>query len=246
MARTLGNSAAVPAISAGSAAVAAPPHAVRATRPGWRDPRLWIGIAIVAACIVAGVRILGTADDTVAVWAVKADAGAGAVLGRADLEVHRVRFAAAQDLAGYYRADDALPPRLALTRGVGGGELLPRSAIASGAASDIVQVPLAVDPAQVPPAVRSGSVVDVYVVGAPGTTPAKDTAAAAGGAPVAATPALSAVTVVAAPRNDDVFGGDAAKRQLTLAVPEKRAQEFFALIGASDDPTVTVVLRPAG
>lgn len=241
MARTLGNNAALSAtstspVSTPAAGVAAPSPAVRVSRPGWRDPRLWVGIAIVAACIVAGARLLGSADDTVAVWAMKADAGTGAVLSRSDLEPHRVHFAAAGDLAGYFRADAALPDQLALTRGVGGGELLPRSAVATATASDEVQVPLAVDPAQVPPAVRSGSIVDVYVVGGPGSTGGNGDAA----------PALSAVTVVAAPGVDDAFGGSQTKRQLTLAVPERRVQSFFGLIGGLDDPTITVVLRPAG
>lgn len=274
MARTLGNSTTSSvALSGGSdhAVLSSPPPAVRANRPGWRDPRLWVGIAIVAACIVAGARLLGSADDTVAVWGVRSDAGAGAVLDRSDLEVHHVHFASADDLAGYLRADAALPDQLSLTRGVGGGELLPRAAVASGTPSDTVQLPLSVDPGQVPPTVRSGSVVDVYVVGpgagshlgsgdstagddAAGDSTADDGTAGdstAGGSrasrdPGAAEPALSAVTVVTAPTGDDVFGAGETKRQLTLAVPERRAQEFFGLLGDVDDPTVTVVLRPAG
>jgi hypothetical protein len=211
---------------------AAPP-AVRAARPGWRDPRLWLGVAIVAGCVVAGARVLGSADDTVAVWAVSADEGSGAVLTRADLVVHRVRFGSAADLADYYRADGALPDRLELVRGVGQGELLPRSAVGT-APSGLVQVPLAVDPAQVPPGVGTGSVVDVYVVGS-----AADSADSAG----AVSPALDAVTVVAAPRPDEVFGSGQTRRQLTVAVPEKQAQAFFGLLAQADDPALTVVLR---
>jgi hypothetical protein len=238
---------ALPAGSAGSASITAPPQAARTSRPGWRDPRLWIGIAIVAACVVIGARVLGSADDTVAVWAVRADAGAGAVLSRADLEVHRVHFAADEDLAGYLAAADPLPDQLPLARPVGGGELLPRSALATGAPTDTVQLPLAVDPAQVPPAVRAGSVVDVYVVGdAAGTSSGTGTGADATSGESLATPALSAVTVVAAPGIDEVFGSGQTQRQLTLAVPERRAQAFFGLISRLSDPTITVVLRPAG
>ena len=43
--------------------------------PGWRDPRLWIGIAIVAVSVVAGARLLAAADDSVTVWAAAADLG---------------------------------------------------------------------------------------------------------------------------------------------------------------------------
>lgn len=244
MARTLGSSVALPAASAGGVGGAAPPQAIRTSRPGWRDPRLWIGIAIVAACVVVGARVLGAADETVGVWALRADAGTGAVLSRSDLEVHQVRFATGQDLAGYLRADDPLPGQLPLTRPVGGGELLPRAAIAAEAPTDTVQLPLAVDPAQVPPAVRSGSVVDVYLVGREVGTGAGSTSGALGTGP--ATPALSAVTVVSAPSADEVFGSGQTHRQLTLAVSEKRAQAFFGLLGGLTDPTITVVLRPAG
>ncbi|MBW6551905.1 hypothetical protein MMA91_24640, partial [Salmonella enterica] len=55
----------------------APPPAVRASTPGWRDPRLWVGVAIVAVSVVGGARLLASADDTVAVYGVVTDMGAG-------------------------------------------------------------------------------------------------------------------------------------------------------------------------
>jgi hypothetical protein len=42
--------------------------ALRVRRPGWRDPRLWIGVVLVAGSVVAGARLLAAADDTVQVW----------------------------------------------------------------------------------------------------------------------------------------------------------------------------------
>jgi hypothetical protein len=39
------------------------PPATRATTPGWRDPRMWVGIAIVAASVVIGALVLGASDD---------------------------------------------------------------------------------------------------------------------------------------------------------------------------------------
>ena len=42
---------------------------MRGHRPAWRDPRLWIGVVLVAASVVAGARLLAAADDTVQVWA---------------------------------------------------------------------------------------------------------------------------------------------------------------------------------
>src|SRR5690242_3116816 len=95
VARTLGPSLGTSVtLPAGSAGTGTPTQAARTRRPGWRDPRLWVGVAIVAACVAIGARVLGSADETVGVWAVRADAGTGAILSRDDLEVRRVHFAA--------------------------------------------------------------------------------------------------------------------------------------------------------
>ncbi len=58
--------------------VAAVPRATRSRRPGWRNPRLLLGIVLVAGSVVLGARLLAAADDTVAVWAVAADLPTGA------------------------------------------------------------------------------------------------------------------------------------------------------------------------
>ena len=60
-------------------------RAVRHQRPGWRDPRILVGVVIVAASVLAGVKILTAADDTVAVWAVRSDlpSGSRVEIGRA-------------------------------------------------------------------------------------------------------------------------------------------------------------------
>ena len=220
----------------GSATLLGAPPAQRASRPGWRDPRLWVGAAIVAASVVAGARILGAADDTVAVWAAESDLGAGTPLAVDDLVSRRVRFADGDDLDGYLRADRPLPDGQ-LLRAVGGGELVPRAAVGSAAESGTVQLPLAVDPEQVPPSVGAGAVVDVYVIG-PGTT----AQSAAGGRAQQAEPALAGASVVEAPRPDETFA-TSGRQQLVLAVPEDDARRFFALLGATEQATVTVVRR---
>jgi hypothetical protein len=218
--------------------VAAPPAAQRVQRAGWRDPRLWVGVAIVAVSVVAGARLMASADDTVPVWVAADDLAAGAPVTPADLERHRVRFADGDDLDGYYRASEP-PPAGVLLRGVGDGELLPRTAVGPAAQRDTVQVPLAVDPQQVPPSVGRGSVVDVYVLGGPsGRTDGASGVAGSG----SAEPALAGVSVVDAPDVEDSFVVS-GKRELVLAVPEEQAQRFFGLIDAADTPTVTVVRR---
>ena len=208
----------------GAASPTAPP-AVRASRPGWRDPRLWIGVALVAVCIIVGARIVGSADDTVAVWAVRADESAGATLSPEDLVSRRVRFADGDDLAAYFRVDEELPGRLALIRGVGEGELLPRSAIGESGSSGLLQVPLTVDAGRVPPSVREGSVIDVYVAGA----------ARRG-------PILRRVSVVSVVQPEDSLS-ETGEEQLTVAAAEREARAYFDLTGGLDDPVLTIVRR---
>lgn len=213
--------------AAAPAATAAVPPAVRAARSGWRDPRLWVGLLIVAVSVVAGARLLASADDTVQVWGVAADAGPGARLDPGQLVAHRVRFADDADLGDYYAVDDELPADLRLVRGVSAGELLPRAAVGSaGTPADTVELPIAVAAELVPPAVGSGSVVDVYLVGARH-----------------AGPLLSGATVVDAPALETTFGSTTGRRQLVLAVPADDASAFLDQLGRTREPVLTVVRR---
>lgn len=142
--------------------------ALRVRRPGWRDPRLWIGVVLVAGSVVAGARLLAAADDTVQVWSAATDLGAGDRLTEDDLVATRVRFADAAALAGYLTVEAELPADLRLLHGLAAGELVPRAALGSSADTGLVEVPIAVEPEQVPPSVAAGAVVDVYVVAAAG------------------------------------------------------------------------------
>jgi hypothetical protein len=211
--------------------------ALRGHRPAWRDPRLWIGIALVAASVVAGARVLASADDTVQVWAASDDLGAGQRVEADDLVAQRVRFADDDALRGYFTVDDELPAGLELTRSVGSGELLPRAAVGTPDETGLVEVPIAVEPELVPPDVESGDVVDVYVV-----APISADADGERREPPPAGPALTGATVVDAPELESSFG-TSGKRQLVLGVPEDAAPAFFALLARYDAPSLTVVRR---
>ena len=213
------------------------PVATRGRRAAWRDPRLWVGVVLVAASVVLGARVLAAADDTVQVWSVSSDLGAGQRLDAADLVAQRVRFADATALGGYFTVDDELPAELEVTRPVAAGELLPRAAVGEPSASGLVEVPIAVDPELVPPSVGAGDTVDVYVVAplSASATQAEQPAPPSG-------PALSGASVVDAPEAASSFG-TSGKRQLVLAVPEADAEAFFALLAQYDVPSLTVVRR---
>jgi hypothetical protein len=209
------------------------PAAVRATRPGWRDPRLWVGILIVALSVVAGARVLASADDSVGVWAAAHDLGAGDDVSAEDLVVRRVRFDDAGDLDHYFAADASVPTDQQLLRGVGAGELLPRAAVGAEDGDELLQLPVAVDPEQLPPSVAAGSVVDIYLV----PTAGSECGVACDGRPV-----LSEVPVVDASAVDDGFAAS-GKSQLVLGVDPDDATAFFRALGDSDGPTITVVRR---
>jgi hypothetical protein len=216
------------------------PPALRGHRPGWRDPRLWLGVVLVAGSVVVGTRVLAAADDTVQVWTAADDLGAGERVTADDLVARRVRFGDAGALERYFTVADQLPSDLELTRSIGEGELLPRGAVGTPEESGLVELPVAVDPELVPPQVSAGDVVDIYVV-APITA---ETAAPQGEEPQPpqSGAALTAATVVEAPEPGSSFG-TSGKRQLVLAVPEADVPEFFALLARYDAPSLTVVRR---
>ena len=210
------------------------PAARRSSPPGWRDPRLWIGLAIVAASILAGALVLGTSDDTVPVWAAADSLGEGHVLTGDDLAVRRVRLD--DDTAShYFTADDQLPADLRLSRDVASGELLPRSAVTRADTRELRQVPISVSPGQVPGTVGVGDQVDVYL------RPASRTSCA-GAAVCDGRPVLTAVTVSDAPPVDAAFGAD-GRRTLVLAMSASDAGRFFRLFATTDDASLTVVGR---
>jgi len=144
-------------------AVASPP-ASRARRPSWRDPRLAIGLALVCISVLVGARVLGAADDTVAVLAARDSLAAGQRVTADDLTEVRLRFASEADADRYLAAGQTIPEGAVLVRPVGAGELVPRGALATERGG-LIELPLSVDPGRVPASLRAGSVVDVWVTG---------------------------------------------------------------------------------
>lgn len=206
-----------------------PREAAPATRPsrlGWRDARLWIGVALVAASVVAGARLLGSADETVAVWAASADLAAGEEVRPDDLELRRVRFGEDRALDRYLAVDEPLPEDRRLGRAVGAGELVPRTALGGGA-SGVLEVPLTVPAGGIPAAVTGGSKVDVWV--------ARPDASRAN-----ATRVLDDVVVVQAPPPEESFGAT-GERRLVLAVDDAQAGRLGRALGAAAAGTVYVV-----
>lgn len=204
-----------------------PQPAQRFRPPGWRDPRLIVGLVLVAVCVLAGARLMAGADDTEPVWALRRDLSAGAAVTTGDLRTVQVRLPG-ESRDRYYRGDRA-PETGRLTRDLRAGELLARSALAGADAEDLVEVPVSVAGEDLPRSVRAGSTVDVWVT-ASGEQRAR---LALEGVRVVA---VSGATTSLAPQTT---------RQVLLGVPADEAGGLGDALGSLAEGRVVVVRRAA-
>ena len=209
------------------------PPATRSRRPGWRNPRLLLGLVLVAASVIVGARLMAAADDTVGVWVVARDLPAGATLGVGDVERRQIRFPDADTADRYLASDNDLPDASTLNRPVSAGELLPRSALATESGPDLVEVPVSVVSDDLPATVRQGSVVDIWV--------APKVSAVAGRTPKAV-PVLTDVVVVAVPRSSNTLAPEST-RQVIVGVPASRSDDLGTALGSISDGRVVVARK---
>lgn len=203
------------------------PSAARAARPGWRDPRLWIGVALVAASVVGGAKLLGGADNTIEVWAAASDLAEGQPLTEADLAGRRVRFDEETDAERYLRVGAEIPDDATLARAVGDGELVPQAALGA-ADADLLEVPIWAPADAIPASVAAGSTVDVWV------TPVS------GGRASDARLVLDDVVVIAAARTEESFS-PTGNRQVLVGVRDGDDPGIGLALAAAKDNRVAIV-----
>ena len=137
------------------------PPALRLQRPGWRDPRLLLGVVLVAGSVALGSSLVSAAGRTVPVYVADGPLVAGEALEADRLSVEEVRLTASGEV--YLRADAPLPEGVVVIRTVGPGELVPLSAL--GRSADLAVRPVAITPTtDLPSAVTEGSTVDLWFV----------------------------------------------------------------------------------
>ncbi|MBO1750898.1 hypothetical protein J4G33_03690 [Actinotalea sp. BY-33] len=148
-------------VGSGHAGGAPLPSAVRLRRPGWRDPRLLVGLVLVALSVALGSWLVATAGRTVPVLVARDALVPGSTVQTEDLDVRQVRLP--EDGALYLAPGDELPSGLTVVRTVGAGELVPWTALSTDV--DLGLRPLAVRPARaVSEQVAVGSVVELWHV----------------------------------------------------------------------------------
>ncbi|HLS01926.1 MAG TPA: hypothetical protein VK054_08110 [Beutenbergiaceae bacterium] len=131
-------------------------------RPHWRDPRLVVGVVLVAFSVVLGGWIFARADQTVSVYVVTDPAAVGLNLNDATLEAIDVNLDKAQ--TNYFTAEEL--DRLmedssnVFLSSVQSGGLIPRSAI--GNEADLSLRPISLEVSHTA-TLEVGQVVDLWV-----------------------------------------------------------------------------------
>lgn len=195
-----------------------------------RDPRLWIGLALVAGSVLLGARTLAAADDTVGVWTLRADVPAGQPVGSTALEAEQVRFADSDVLDCYWLASEPLPGAAVAARDLAAGELLARSAVREQSSSEMAHLPVVVGAAGAPEDLEVGDVVDVWVV------PPGDTL----GDRRPAEQVLEEVQVIASARESGPLG-EAANRQVLLGLDGRSADHIGELLTSVTNGSVVLI-----
>lgn len=210
------------------------PPARRLRRPTWRDPRLGVGVLLVASSIALATWAIGDAGRTVGVYAAGTTLTPGDRLTEADTRVLEARLDG-QDGA-YLLVADGLPEDAVVTRVVGEGELIPVAAVGEAADVDVrpVVVPLT---GTVPTGLGAGSVVDLWLTdpARPGVGPGEERAEPgmlAGG-----------LVVAGVVESDSIFAGGSGT-SVEVLVP--RAELPGVLDALSGDGVVVVVPVPGG
>jgi hypothetical protein len=215
------------------------PPATRRRAGFWTDPRLAVGVALVAVSALLGATLLGGADATVGVWAARVALSDGQALSAEDLVCREVRFADQADADRYVSADKALPSGTVLARDVGPGELVPRAALGTAEGADpVVEVPLSVPTDAVPATLRPGSVVDVWVTPDPALA-----ADAADGEGADASLVLGRVRVLSVSRAGGALG-PSATRQVIVGVEPDQEDALPAALAQLARGSVVLVRRP--
>jgi len=213
------------------------PIASRLRRPSWRDPRLMIGIVLVASSVALGSWLVSSAEATTGVYAARSTLVPGALVGPAQLDVVQVRLDAAQ-AARYVAADTELPNGAVALRVVAAGELVPREVLGAAADLDVRPVPISLD-TEPAAGVVAGSLVDLWSVP---PRPAASSVGAGVGA-TASTPVLLAdhltVSQVARPSGSFAVGG---KTVVHVLVPARVLPDVLAAL--TGDGTMQVMLVP--
>jgi hypothetical protein len=139
------------------------PPALRMKTNRLRDPRLWLGVVLVACSALVGGRVLAAADDTITLWRVAHDIPRGTPVESGDLEPAAVHFADGADAGAYLRAGESVPRGARAAHALAAGELLAASALDPARVAG-PELPLGVEASDLPADLSPGEQVAVWAV----------------------------------------------------------------------------------
>ncbi len=189
-----------------------------------------VGALIVLVSIVAGVRVVSAADETVPVLVATADLVPGQPLTADLVEPQRVKLE--HGLENYLTGE--VGDGYVVVRPVGRGELLPSAAIRPSAeAPDTRYVTVPLNGSELPPGIGAGDVVDVWLTPLDESEPA--------------TLLLPAVSVTAASSGAGGLTEASRQAQVTLAVTgEELADVTARLVAAARAGRIYLAGLPEG
>ncbi len=193
------------------------PTATRLRRPGWRDPRLLVGVLLVLLATALGARAVASARDTVPVWAAATTIKVGDHVSAGSLR--RVDVQLGELTGQYLPADRAVPDDTYAVRSVPQGQLVPVASVGPRSDVQVQQVAVSVDAVSVT-GLTAGSVVDLWV------SPRDTTTTQERYQP--ARRLLQGVTVSGVPQDSSTFGASSAAAAVLLLVPSDAVGEVIA------------------
>jgi hypothetical protein len=195
------------------------PVAGRLRRPTWRDPRLLIGLLLIAISVVAVSSIVNSADRTTPYYAATETLTPGTVIDKSHLVLVSARIGGES-----YISLDTEPWGHVVTRVIEEGELVPARALASR--EDFDGRPVAVQ-SSLPLAsgIGPGALVDVYL-----------TVEGADGRPKT-TQVGSALVVDQVTQDDSAFGASAGET-VYVVVPEREVAAFLEALATEGDISI--------
>ena len=193
------------------------------------DPRLVIGLALVAASVAGVVALVSAADETTEVLSAREALSPGDRVEPDGFEVVDVRLGAA---AGHYLVAGDVPEEgIVVSRPVGEGELVPAAAVGSAEGSRVASLVLAVN-GTLAASVGPGAVVDVWA--------AREQEGGRFGPPVVIASGATVVRLVAS--ESLVSGGETTA--VEVLVPKSRIARVLEAAANSDAVSIVPAAVP--
>jgi len=202
----------------------------RVKRPGWKDPRLALGVVLVAASVIGTVYLVRGMNETTAVYVAETNITLGEKLSDLNLQQREVQLGESLDhylSVGQIDLDNARANTF-----IEAGELITKSSITSSQIGE--RRPINVElPADLSQAITPGSFVDVWVA-------KKQAGGASYGVPEQL---ASMVEVSARVSRSGGFAGENGTN-LELLVESGKLEAFLQAL--ANDARLTVIYNPAG